>query len=206
MHNLLVLRLYLLGFSLDLTHLEKLKKNPAATPEEFDLIKRNLFNVMIILSFLLEDDKLKLHCVQAATVINCNSELCRELKNMLDDYSFNFDGEVSTKMKDVLMDLRTLLENFQLDIDAGYTWDNLFEKQSLSSFDNLTRLVTNANMTTLAPIEYPGIEPGYGKSKSKFKSEEKYKEGKEKDKDPSYGEFLPYRIVFLKPISFGYFL
>ena len=141
---------------------------------------------MIVLSFLLDDDKLKMHCVQAATVIGCNSELCRELKNMLDDYSFNFGGEVNSKMGDVLMDLRILLENFQLDIDAGYTWNNLFEKQSLSSFDNLTRLVSNASMT-LAPIEYPGIEPGYGKSR--YRDVDKEREEKEKDKDPSYGEF-----------------
>lgn len=160
LHKELVLKLYVIGLSIDLTYLEKVKYGVDSNRDEFLIVHKRLYLVLIVLGYIIEDLPLRRLCVEAASVCEFTTNNSISIFEQLPLTCSNNVKCSADKLK-IYNDLRSLLGNFKSAIKINKKLIEFYDRSSVKSYENLEYLNnTRVINTELKSIIYPGIERG----------------------------------------------
>lgn len=154
-HKSLIIKLYSIGLSHDLSLIEKIKYEHGGRKEEFIKSYRKMFLALLTLGLIIDDYELRRLCIKAASACELETTICKEILSNLPE-SFSVKTECKPKLKKTLTYLRDQLETFQSAIknDESLPWETL----SVQCFEKLEFLSGRLLSDDLKPLEYPGVE------------------------------------------------
>lgn len=201
LYNDLVLKLYVTGLSIDFTYLEKVKYGKDSNRDEFLLVHKRLYLVLIVLGFIIEDLPLRRLCVEAASVCEFTTNNSMLILKKLPNASIN-DVECSADKLKIYNDLRSLLGNLKSAVKINKKLIEFYEISSVKGYENLEYLNrTRVINTELTPIIYPGIE----RCTKKMREEQQHQQQENGTNDipppPDFHRVLQNNENFLKDIS-----
>lgn len=165
-----------------------MKFDKSLSPTNFMEMHNKLFQVLIVISFLIADSALKRQCIRVANVFeSTNTIISKRLIEYLDNGLFPGEGVGLKNKMNVLNDLRILLGNFDEEVKRNIKMDDRIGHYLPESFEHFKYFSKNQKgQKILAPIRYPGIEPGFKRHDSDDEDEKNSKNkltnGKNEDK------------------------
>lgn len=155
-----MLKLYVIGLSIDLSYLEKVKYGEDSNRDEFLIVHKRLYLVLLVLGYIIEDLPLRRLCVEAANVCEFTTNNSMLILEQLPVICSNNVKCSAGKLK-IYNDLRSLLGNIKSAIKINKKLIEFYERSSVKSYENLEYLnKTRVINTELTSIIYPGIERG----------------------------------------------
>lgn len=166
-HENLILKLFSIGLSHDLTQLEHMKYTKASnnpdsslkwSKDDYVAVHRKMFMALTTLGFIINDYSLRRLCIQAASTCEPETTFCKTIIEALPESNIDqviHDGEI----KETLLYLREQLETFQSAIKMNIGLADTWEKSSILCYESLDFLHRRVKLSEeLAPLEYPGVE------------------------------------------------
>lgn len=155
-----MLKLYVIGLGIDLSYLEKVKYGEDSNRDEFLIVHKRLYLVLLVLGFIIEDLPLRRMCVEAANVCEFTTNNSMLILEQLPLICSN-NVECSAGKLKIYNDLRSLLGNIKSAVKINKKLIEFYERSSVKSYENLEYLNnTRVRNTKLTSIIYPGIERG----------------------------------------------
>lgn len=164
----LVLKLYSVGLSHDISYLEEIKystdkdtittsRGGVSREEEFILVHRRMHLALLSLGCLIPHYPLARLCFHVASVCEPEANFCEKVLEKLPACDYN-DYDVGS-LDPVLVNIRYLLETFHYDIKGSTSLTTTFKTVSSYSFESLEYFNHRVQLgEDLKPLEYPGVE------------------------------------------------
>lgn len=189
-HKDLVVKLYVMGLSSDFTYLEKVKYGKDSNREEFNLVHKRLYLVLLVLGFIIEDLPLRRLCVEAASACEFTTNYSKLILQQLPHSCINNNICSAGRMK-IYNDLRSLLGNIRSAIKIKKKLVDFYERSSVKCYEKLQYLNNTLLINTeLKSLIYPGTE-----------RTRKYNAENVPPPQPDFHQVLQDNQIFLKDIS-----
>lgn len=164
-HSKLVLQLYITGLSFTLSFYNEMKFDKTLDENHFLEAHNKIFQVLIVLSFLISDSSIKRQCVRVANIFESRyTQISDRLIEYLDNGLFPGEGVLYETKKDLLNELQMLLGNFDREVKSKMKMDDRITLNLAASFDKFAyfgKKRDERNNSSQNPGVYPGIEEGY---------------------------------------------
>lgn len=147
-----------MGLSSDFTYLEKVKYGKDSNREEFNLVHKRLYLVLLVLGFIIEDLPLRRLCVEAAIACEFTTNNSKLILQQLPHSCINNVICSAGRMK-IYNDLRSLLGNIRSAIKIKKKLVDFYERSSVKCYEKLQYLNNTLLINTeLKSLIYPGTE------------------------------------------------
>ncbi|CRK96013.1 CLUMA_CG009453, isoform A [Clunio marinus] len=165
-HDILIIELFSIGLSHDLSYLEEIKYNNIKDTnylnQEFICTNKRMFMALTTLGSIVKDYNLQRLCFQAASVCESETKFSKTILELLPENVRLVPPKVENKneeMERTLMNLKEQLETFQCAIKTDFNIANSWEKSSLLCYENLDFLNHRIRLSEdLKPLVYAGVE------------------------------------------------
>jgi len=161
-HQTLVIKLISIGLAHDLSYLEEIRYDKADRFEEFQLTNKKMFLSLVTLGIILKDYDTRRFCIQAASVVEHETQFSHELLKLLPEDQAPVTVKVESdddELDRVIQQLRNQLAYFQTAISMNKNLCSIWETTSLKIYENLDLLNCKTRLQEdLKPLMYPGVE------------------------------------------------
>jgi hypothetical protein len=159
-HSDLVIKLFSIGLSLDISCLEQFKYSTSEPYNErkegFKITYRRIFLALVSLGYIIENYSVRRLCFSAAKTCEEETQYCTEILHHLPECNTD---DIDDHLSATLLGIRYQLEIFQRDIRINNILPRNFDKSSNAIYDTLEYFHHCAPMSSeLRPLEYPGVE------------------------------------------------